>query len=68
MRKIIIEGLKCSSCAHLVEAVLCRLERTEDVRVDLDESYVELIGSVSDEEIIAKISELGYKVLKIEKL
>ncbi len=66
MKKVNIDGMKCRNCANMVEEVLCKLENTEDVRVNLEEGYAEIIGAVSDEDIIEKISDLGFTVVRIE--
>ncbi len=66
MKRINIEGMQCRNCSACVEEALCRMEAVEDVRVSLEEGYADVIGAISDEDLIDAITHLGYTVTSIE--
>ena len=65
MKKIFIEGMMCEHCANAVKNALEEIGGT-NVSVNLDEGYAEAEISVSDDEIIAKISEEDFEVTEIK--
>ncbi len=65
MKKIYIEGMMCEHCANAVKNALEEIGGT-NVSVNLDEGYAEAEIGVSDDEIIAKISEEDFEVTEIK--
>ena len=65
MKRIFIEGMMCEHCANAVKNALEEIGGT-NVSVNLDEGYAEAEISVSDDEIIAKISEEDFEVTEIK--
>ena len=63
MKKIMIEGMMCQHCANAVKGALEEIGGTK-VSVNLDEGYADI--NVSDEEIIARISEEDFEVTEIK--
>ncbi len=65
MKKIFIEGMMCEHCANAVKNALEEIGGT-NVSVNLDEGYAEAEISVSDDEIIVRISEEDFEVTEIK--
>ena len=65
MKKIFIEGMMCEHCANAVKNALEEIGGT-NISVNLDEGYAEAEISISDDEIIAKISEEDFEVTEIK--
>ena len=65
MKMIMIEGMMCQPCANAVKGALEEIGGTK-VSVNLDEGYAEADINVSDEEIIARISEEDFEVTEIK--
>ena len=65
MKKIFIEGMMCEHCANAVKNALEEIGGS-NVSVNLDEGYAEADINVSDEEIIARISEEDFEVTEIK--
>jgi len=65
MKKIFIEGMMCEHCANAVKNALEEIGGS-NVSVNLDEGYAEAEISVSDDEIISRISEEDFEVTEIK--
>jgi copper chaperone CopZ len=66
MKRVKIEGMQCRNCAAMVEEALCHIDVVERVRVDLEEGYADVVGAISDDEIINAVTDAGYTVAAIE--
>ncbi|NLM05184.1 MAG: heavy-metal-associated domain-containing protein [Clostridiales bacterium] len=69
-KKIFIEGMSCGHCSGRVEKALKEQEEINDVVVDLEgkNAVIELNQDLADEKITEIIDDIGYDVVKIEKL
>ena len=67
MKKVIeINGMHCPKCAARVENALNGIDGvTAKVNLEKKTAVVSLKGEVSDEAMIAAVSELGFEVAKI---
>ncbi len=65
MKRVNIIGMSCRNCANSVEEVLSRLEAVEDVRVNLEDGYADIIGAVREDDIIEAVTKLGFTVASI---
>lgn len=66
-RSLKVEGMSCVNCARAIEIALKKTEGIKDVKVSFELGKVEVDfdeRKVSEEEIISKIEELGYKVVQ----
>ncbi len=62
-----VEGMSCVNCARAIEITLKKTEGIKSVKVSFELGKVEVDydeGKISEEEIIRKIEELGYKVVQ----
>lgn len=60
-----VYGMTCNHCANSVKRVINSLNGVSSVEVDLDNKKVEVVCDsqlVSDNDIIASITRLGYEV------
>lgn len=69
MKKLIIEGMHCASCASNIERSLKKINGVKSVNVSLltKKAIVELEDSVKDEDLKKAVSRAGYKLIKIEQ-
>lgn len=67
-KKITIEGMHCASCAVNIGKSLKKIPGLEVVSVSVmtNKAIVESDEDTSDEEIKKAVSNVGYKVTKIE--
>ncbi len=65
LKTVKIEGMMCMHCVAHVKAALEALPEADKVTVDLETQTATISASVSDEAIVAAITEAGYKVLGI---
>ena len=61
-RQFKVEGMMCNHCRANVEKTLRQLEGVTNAEVDLASGIATVEGSVSNEEIIKAITEIGYSV------
>jgi copper chaperone CopZ len=66
MKKVTIIGMQTPECAAIVEEGLCRIDTVEDVHVSLDRQCAEVIGAVTDDQIINAVRNMGFGVKEIE--
>ncbi len=62
-----VKGMSCVNCARAIEITLKKTEGVKEVRVSFELEKVEVKydeSKISEEEIVRKIEELGYKVIK----
>ena len=68
MRKTLkVEGMTCVNCARAIEIALRKSEGVREVRVSFELGRVEVDydeSKVSEEDIVRKIEELGYRVVQ----
>ena len=66
--KITIEGMHCASCGGNVEDSLKKIKGVKEVRVSVmtHKGIIEAEDTVSEEDLKAAVSKVGYKVVKIE--
>ncbi|MFN4216380.1 MAG: heavy-metal-associated domain-containing protein [Brevinematales bacterium] len=55
--KLLVKGMKCEGCAHIVKEVLSSVVGVKEVRVDLLTGEVSVIGDVSPEVLVKAIHE-----------
>lgn len=65
-----IEGMMCAHCASKVESTLKGIDNVSKVKVNLEkkEAVITYNDKLNKEEIEKRISDLEYKVTKIEKV
>ena len=61
-RQFKVEGMMCNHCRANVEKTLRQLEGVTNAEVDLASGIATVEGSLSNEEIIKAITEIGYSV------
>ena len=68
MKIMTIEGMMCGHCTGRVQKVLEAVEGVALVTMSLEEktATLELSGEVSDEALIAAVTQAGYEVIKVE--
>ncbi|MFT3796463.1 heavy-metal-associated domain-containing protein [Flavobacterium sp.] len=60
MLQIAVENLKCEGCASSIEKALMLIDQVQKVRVELDKNLVIVTGDADRNEVIAKLTDLGY--------
>ena len=67
-KKIIIQGMHCSSCASNIEKSLKKVPGVKDANVSLmtNKGFVECEDKVSDSDLKKAVSRAGYKAVSIE--
>ncbi len=60
--KFEIDNLKCGGCANTIERTLLKMKGVDGVDVDVESGTVEVnhIGNISSEELMAKLTSIGY--------
>nr|MBA4404912.1 heavy metal transport/detoxification protein [Nanoarchaeum sp.] len=68
MKKLLIEGMHCASCASNVERSLKKVEGVKSVSVSLmtKKAIIDVDTNVKDEDLKKAVSRAGYKLIKIE--
>ena len=56
-----VDGMMCNHCRAKVEKTLQGLQGVEEVTVDLASGTATVKGDVSDEAVIAAVTDIGYK-------
>ena len=66
--KLTIEGMHCASCGGNVEKSLKKVRGVKEVSVSVmtHKGIIEAEDSVSEDELKKAVSEVGYKVVKVE--
>jgi copper chaperone CopZ len=66
--KITIKGMHCAACGGNIETSLKKIEgvKSATVSVMTNKGIIEAEDSVSEEELKAAVSKVGYKVVKVE--
>jgi copper chaperone CopZ len=66
--KFSIEGMHCAACGGNVERSLKKVKGVKTARVSVmtNKGIIEAEDSVSEEELKAAVSKVGYKVVKVE--
>ncbi len=67
MRKYRIEDMHCNHCVKAITAAVEELKGVESLKIDLTQKLLEVSGEVKNEQIIAVVQEIGYKIKKIEE-
>ena len=57
-----ITGMDCADCARSVERGVSRLDGADEVMLNFSMGTLRLQGEVSDDEVVARVRELGYDV------
>lgn len=67
--KILISGMHCASCASNIERSLKKVKGIQNITVNpvANKAFIEVDEKVSEDDIIAAISKVGYKVVRIEE-
>lgn len=60
MYQIEVENIKCSGCANSIQQGLAKLEKVENVTVDVEAGIIRITGDADRELIVNKLHELGY--------
>ncbi len=65
-----IDGMMCGHCASKVESTLKSIDNISKVKVNLDkkEAIITYTDKINREDIEKRISDLEYKVTKIEEV
>lgn len=65
-----IDGMMCGHCASKVESTLKDIDNVSKVKVNLEKKEAVIIytDKINKEEIEERISDLDYKVTKIEEV
>lgn len=67
-----VHGLVCGYCAKAVEKTFSKNAAVQSVKVDLDKKIVTIVlkpkALLSDAEMTKKITDAGYKVVKITRV
>ena len=61
-RSFIITGMDCADCAKTVETGVAKLDGVEACELNFHSEVLRVHGSLSDDEIIHRVRELGYNV------
>ncbi|MCE5208015.1 MAG: heavy metal translocating P-type ATPase [Chloroflexi bacterium] len=67
VRNYKVNGMNCSSCAQTVEKGVALLNGVESVQVSYATQQMRVTGKPDEEEIIARVKELGYEINREEK-
>lgn len=61
-QKITIDNLKCGGCANSIRTAISKIDGVEEVHVNVETSEVEVLSdeSLAREEILNKLSSMGY--------
>jgi Cu+-exporting ATPase len=65
--RLLVDGMSCPACAALIKVALKKMPGVEDAYAELDSKEVIVYGSLTEQRLIEKIEELGYKQIKTEK-
>ena len=60
-----IEGMRCTGCSSRLERALQATEGITSAAVDLDKAEARIEGSISPEQIRARVEEVGFAVTEI---
>ncbi|MEQ1635633.1 MAG: heavy metal translocating P-type ATPase [Methylococcales bacterium] len=66
--ELAIEGMTCASCALLIEMVLKRDPKVKQVNVNFGTETMSVQGSLSKDEVSAKVASLGYQAVLMDTL
>jgi Cu+-exporting ATPase len=66
--ELAVEGMTCASCALLIEMVLKRDPNVQQVSVNFGTETLSLQGTLSRDEVCAKIARLGYQAVLMDTL
>ncbi len=64
--RLLVDGMSCQACAALIKVALKKLPGVQDACAELESKEVIVYGSLSEQTLIRKIEELGYKQIKSE--
>ncbi len=67
MRKYVIEDMHCNHCVKAIQSAVEDLHGVENLRIDLAQKLLEVRGEVKNEQIVAAVQGIGYKIKKIEE-
>jgi copper chaperone CopZ len=66
-----VNGMVCGYCAKAIEKTFLKNAAVQSVKVDLDKKVVSIVlkpkATLTDEEMTKKITDAGYKVVKISR-
>ena len=61
---LLVDGMSCSACAALIKVALKKMPGVQDACAELETKEVVVYGSVSETDLIKKIEDLGYKIIR----
>ena len=65
IRRFTVKGMNCSHCAKNAENAIRKVEGIESVSVDLASETATIVGTASDEDIIAAVEAIGFQILDL---
>jgi copper chaperone CopZ len=67
-----VNGMVCGYCAKSIEKTFAKNDAVQSVKVDLDKKVVSIVlkpkATLADSDVTKKISDAGYKVVKIVRV
>lgn len=60
MYRIEVENIKCSGCANSIQQGLSKIEKVEDINVDVETGIITVAGDADRDLIVNKLYQLGY--------
>lgn len=59
-QQITVENIKCGGCMNSIQTALLKLGNVEKVTIDKETETISVLGEISREQLIDKLSSLGY--------
>ena len=60
MYQIEVDNIKCSGCENSIKKAILKIENVDQVKINLEYNTIVIIGNADREQIIAKLTQLGY--------
>ena len=60
MYQIEVENIKCGGCANTIEKAMLKVKNVDQVKINLENNTIVIIGEANRIEIITRLAELGY--------
>ncbi len=57
---IVVENIKCGGCMHTIKTALLKIDKVEDVQIELETETITIKGNANRELLVEKLAHLGY--------
>ena len=61
-REFVVAGMSCQPCAAKVDTAVRAVAGVTDVRVDLPNGRITVLGTVDENQILAAVTDAGYRI------